>query len=146
MSFCEVCSSTLFCTQRDCICGICGAENNRYDPNTEVDTEEVDAEGVDAEGVNTTGENKMPSVFQQAKNLAKSVYDYAASGAEKAPEKIYRSRIEICEGCDKLSKGRCSECGCFVKMKAAWGSEECPIGKWGRYEQTRGKCGGCGGK
>ncbi len=136
MSFCKVCSSTLFCTQRDCICGICGAENNQYAPRTKVD----------AEGVDTTEENKMPSMFQQAKNLAKSVYDYAASGAEKAPEKIYRSRLEICEGCDKLSKDRCSECGCFVKMKAAWGSEECPIGKWGRYEQTRGKCGGCGGK
>jgi hypothetical protein len=142
MSFCEMCSSTLFCSAEDCTCGICGAENNQHvPPNAGVDDEEVDAEGV-----NITEENKMPSVFQQAKNLAKSVYDYAASGAEKAPEKIYKSRIEICEGCDKLSKGRCSECGCFVKMKAAWGSEECPIGKWGRYEQTRGKCGGCGGK
>tara|TARA_R110002051_G_scaffold117326_1_gene190926 strand:+ start:155 stop:586 length:432 start_codon:yes stop_codon:yes gene_type:complete len=143
MSFCKVCASTLFCAERDCICDICGAVNaqGQHAPNAGTDTKEVDAEGV-----NTTEKNKMPSMFQQAKNLAKSVYAHAANGAEKVPEKIYDSRIEVCEGCDKLSKGKCSECGCFVKMKAAWGSEECPIGKWGRYEQTRGKCGGCGGK
>ena len=131
MSFCKVCSATLFCYGEGCVCSNCGAGKEKNTPDPEAATAK---------------KHKMPSVFKQAKNLVKSTYTHIASGAQKVPEKIYKSRLEVCEGCDKLSKGRCSACGCFVKTKAAWGSEECPIGKWGRYEQTKGKCGGCGGK
>ena len=131
MSFCKVCSATLFCYGEGCVCSNCGAGKEKNTPGSEAATAK---------------KHKMPSVFKQAKNLAKSAYTHIANGAQKVPEKIYKSRLDVCEGCDKLSKGRCSECGCFVKMKASWGLEECPIGKWGRYEQTKGKCGGCGGK
>ena len=131
MSFCKTCSSMLLCSTGDCVCGTCGTAVGGSTPNTE---------GAD------TKNNKMPSAFQQAKNLAKSVYNHAANGAERVPEHIYKSRIQTCEGCDQLSKGRCFECGCFVKAKAAWGSEMCPIGKWGQYKRSEGKCGGCGGK
>jgi hypothetical protein len=88
----------------------------------------------------------MPSVFKQAKNFATSAARHIADGGQNVPENLKRARLEICSGCDKLSGDRCSECGCMVSMKAAWASEECPIGKWERYKQTRGKCGGCGGK
>jgi len=91
-------------------------------------------------------EQKMPSVFKQAKNFATSAAKHVMNRGQNVPENLKNARLEICSGCDKLSGDRCSECGCVVSIKAAWASEECPIGKWERYEQTRGKCGGCGGK
>jgi hypothetical protein len=91
-------------------------------------------------------ENEMPSMFKQAKNFATSAVKHIANGAQNVPENLKNARLEICGGCDKLSGDKCSACGCLVSIKAAWASEECPIGKWEQYKQTRGKCGGCGGK
>ena len=94
----------------------------------------------------TIEKQKMPSMLEQAKNFATSAAKHVMNRGQNVPENLKNARLEICSGCDKLSGDRCSACGCMVSIKAAWASEECPIGKWERYEQTRGKCGGCGGK
>jgi len=89
--------------------------------------------------------NKMPSLFKQAKNFAKSVTRHVANGAQNAPPHVKRSRLEICNSCDKLQGSRCSECGCFVEAKTGWASEACPLAKWGPYSRTEGGC-NCGRK
>lgn len=135
---CKKCSARLYCN--NCPCSMCGADNTIKENNTEEETVS------DAPVSPPEAQNKMPSMFKQAKNFATSAAKHIANGGQNVPENLKNARLEICGGCDKLSGDRCSACGCIVSIKAAWASEECPIGKWERYEQTRGKCGGCGGK
>jgi len=133
MRECKGCSMGLIC-HTTCICGVCGTLSEPEPPTgTEPPTEPAKKQ-------------KMPSVFKQAKNFATSAAKHVMNRGQNVPENLKNARLEICSGCDKLSGDRCSACGCMVSIKAAWASEECPIGKWERYEQTRGKCGGCGGK
>ena len=82
----------------------------------------------------------FPSLFQQARNLAKQAWlsgvDVAKgkpllSTAEKANE-----RIKICEGCEFYTKNRCLKCGCYMAAKIHVESSRCPINKWGPELQT----------
>lgn len=78
---------------------------------------------------------KFPSLFQQARNLAKQAWtsgiDVAKgkplmASAEKAAE-----RMAICESCEFFKMGRCAKCGCFMTAKVHLESSGCPINKWG---------------
>ena len=49
----------------------------------------------------------------------------------KADPDIVESRIKECSNCPFLGpKFRCSQCGCFMKIKTLLGPAKCPIGKW----------------
>ena len=62
---------------------------------------------------------------------------------------IYKERIEICKNCDKVNNYlfemyQCSECKCVLNIKARMANQECPLGKWGKENNsTQEKCGGC---
>ena len=79
--------------------------------------------------------NEFPSVFQQARNLAKQMW---VSGIDKAkgrpflssPEKA-AARMAICETCEFLKENRCVKCGCYMSAKIHIESSGCPINKWG---------------
>ena len=132
MARCKKCSYVLRCNQCECnACGFNGVESSAPQEEKTPDNEP---------------KNKMPSVFQQAKNFAKATSQHVRNGGRSVPEHVKQSRLDVCSGCEYLSSDRCSKCGCFVKIKAAWASERCPIGKWEGYEATKGKCGGCGRK
>lgn len=81
-------------------------------------------------------EPKMPSGFQMAKNLTKSIAKTgkAALQGKKviASTNLSSSRTAICKGCPWFtSKGeRCQKCGCVVPLKVYFSEEKCPIGKW----------------
>lgn len=50
-------------------------------------------------------------------------------------EQVYKTRIEVCKRCDKrrdLPAGmlQCTVCGCLMNIKARFGGQKCPIGKW----------------
>ncbi len=92
-------------------------------------------------------DTKGPSILKKAANFTKAVTKHAANGFKNVPEIVYNDRMDKCNNCDKLrDNGQCSECGCVVKIKAAWAREKCPIDKWSEYKATRGKCRGCGRK
>ena len=80
---------------------------------------------------NPSGE-KPPSIFQQATNFGKAILRHAATGFEKADDNIINERVSSCYLCDKLDSEnmQCRECGCFIKIKASWISENCHLGKW----------------
>lgn len=46
----------------------------------------------------------------------------------------YRERLNICKQCEHakylLGRCRCDVCGCFMELKAALPSSECPAEKW----------------
>ena len=50
------------------------------------------------------------------------------------------ARYEICRGCERFFKPTrvCKECGCVMPLKTWLKDAECPIGKWGRTEESYG--------
>ena len=47
-------------------------------------------------------------------------------------KKIAEERWEKCKDCPLLTlkTSRCSECGCFMKVKVKLKKAECPVGNW----------------
>jgi len=45
---------------------------------------------------------------------------------------IYHKRLDVCFSCKELIKSNnsCGICGCYVKQKAKWSTENCPKNKW----------------
>lgn len=62
----------------------------------------------------------------------KSIYQYIENlPIEQKTERIeYQRRLAICRGCDNLQNGMCTQCGCFVEVRAAKTAQKCPIGLW----------------
>jgi len=79
-------------------------------------------------------DKKPPSVFDQARNLTKAVGKHAAGGFEKVTISQYAERLSVCSGCEYEKRGKCLECGCYLKIKAWWKSEDCPKEKWDNLE------------
>ena len=53
----------------------------------------------------------------------------------KAEEELYKERLSICRGCEKLSGedaafGTCLACGCYVELRAAVKKNRCPYRFW----------------
>ena len=71
-------------------------------------------------------------IFVLAKNFGQSALNHLANGMKKVSDEIYNSRVEKCKTCEHYdaSLHRCKNCGCFLKIKASWDSEKCPIDKW----------------
>lgn len=78
------------------------------------------------------GPQRVPCVrcllSESGDELYKVVSEYiAALPAEvKAPENIYRERLDICARCDMLVRGTCVLCGCYVEARAAKSAQYCP--------------------
>ncbi len=49
---------------------------------------------------------------------------------EKAPEKLYQTRLETCQSCEYLYEGTCNACGCYAELRAAGKATHCPYKKW----------------
>jgi|TARA_R100001594_G_scaffold1363_1_gene5889 hypothetical protein len=48
-----------------------------------------------------------------------------------ADKDIQDERMAICRGCKFLTpKFRCTQCGCFMKVKTKIAGMSCPEGKW----------------
>lgn len=79
--------------------------------------------------------DKFPSLFQQARNLAKQAWISGTGVLQGKPllasaEKAYK-RLEVCAGCEFFKENRCIKCGCFMDKKAHLELSQCPAGKWG---------------
>ncbi len=60
--------------------------------------------------------------------LFESIKDYVdrLDKSIKTPEEEYERRLKLCTECDRLFKGTCTVCGCYVEMRAAAVSNCCP--------------------
>lgn len=74
---------------------------------------------------------EMPPASEQAASLLGSAAKWAFSGCKRVPLEVLQERMQICKGCEFVrDQGRCGVCGCFIKTKASWVTERCPLGKW----------------
>lgn len=90
-----------------------------------------------------------PSLLQKAWNFGKSALNHAIAGNPTVPEETMKERLEICRSCPlfKLNHnqvgGVCthSSCGCNIQdnldylNKIAWADQECPIQRWGKFNE-----------
>lgn len=68
-----------------------------------------------------------------------SVYKYIASIPEEqktSPDR-YALRLEKCKICGYMQNGMCTQCGCFVEVRAAKRSQRCPMDAWGPEESAQ---------
>ena len=51
---------------------------------------------------------------------------------KRAEESEYRRRLAICRSCEKLDRGMCTLCGCYVELRAVKKDSYCPCkgDKW----------------
>ncbi len=81
-----------------------------------------------------------PALWKKAANFSKAVAKHAADGFERLPEEDYQKRLAVCEGtadrpaCEAFNPetGICRDwrCGCSLRKKAWWRSEDCPRNHW----------------
>ena len=50
---------------------------------------------------------------------------------ERVPDTVYRARLDICLSCERLNRGTCALCGCYVEVRAARRGKDCPEHRWG---------------
>ncbi|NLO39695.1 MAG: hypothetical protein GX115_09520 [Ruminiclostridium sp.] len=66
--------------------------------------------------------------------FTQNIQDYVQSLSpdEKAGERLYKERLEVCFQCEQCLEGLCRVCGCFVLARAAKNRAYCPavIRKW----------------
>ncbi len=87
------------------------------------------------EMMKTEDTSKFPSIFQQARNLAKEMWITGKHAAQGLPVIVEAetafNRFSICQGCEFLRENfRCEKCGCFMKAKTQLAASACPVGKW----------------
>ena len=95
-------------------------------------------------------EKKLPPASQMVRDIAtthwKSLKAFMRGKHVIVPQEVAQERWEICKQCPQLlydevnpdtdkKDGRCTECGCFMNVKCHYATAECPIGKWGKYDQ-----------
>lgn len=100
-----------------------------FDPDTKmqyIKTEEM---------LKTENVANYPSVFQQARNFAKEMWNTGKTASKGFPiltdaETAYK-RLTICQGCEFFKdNSRCEKCGCYMKTKAQLTTSTCPLNKW----------------
>ena len=79
-------------------------------------------------------ELKMPGMLDMAKNLMRdggNIVSNALQGNKTLVDDTTReARWATCQTCPFLQKDRCTKCGCFMKVKVAFKTSQCPEGKW----------------
>jgi hypothetical protein len=111
-----------------CICDRCGKPL--------VPTIEVDPAGMTR--VCRLGDQpssrKMPSAPKRVWNLAKALVDFVADGCKTVSAEEYKTRLEVCETCDRREGVWCRhpDCGCNRAIKAHGRAWTCPLGKWAK--------------
>lgn len=103
---------------------------------------------------------QKPTIIQRISKATEATIRYVNAGMPPfLAEDLQNVRLEQCNKCTENKDGVCvainpetnQACGCFVNMKSAVPTEDCPLKKWPKIEipvitNTTGKCGGCGNK
>jgi len=101
-------------------------KENRY---VELEYSTVDDKKVYNENVIAYDKDGAPIYYESQSDMVEKEIEKNTPGVEK--NKTARERLNICNQCEyKGSFGRCSQCGCIIRLKVLWKNTECPKGKW----------------
>ncbi len=79
-----------------------------------------------------------PGIIRKLFNFSRAVARHVATGRKNVSEEEYEQRLLVCQSCEKCDTTRmiCKHktCGCFLRVKALWQSEKCPLEKWENVE------------
>ena len=78
---------------------------------------------------------KYPSKLKQALSLGREAFRAAKAKGKGLPVMAtadqVAERLEICGSCEHYTADdRCTQCGCYMKVKSTLTTASCPIGKW----------------
>lgn len=75
---------------------------------------------------------KETSIFTQLFTFSKAVTTQVLAGCPVVSDEEIKKRAEVCSICPSLNKEeyKCGECGCYLKYKISWATQDCPLGKW----------------
>ncbi len=64
--------------------------------------------------------------------MSKAAITQVIAGCPTATDEAIKKRAEVCSTCPSLNKEeyKCGECGCYLKYKMNWATQECPLEKW----------------
>lgn len=78
--------------------------------------------------------SEEPNLFIKAANFAKAAVKHVSQGMPKVSEDVLKQRLDVCDACPEVNKDKpnwtCTKCGCNLKIKASWASQDCPLKKW----------------
>jgi hypothetical protein len=85
-------------------------------------------------------EKQYPPATKMLRGFAKDMWASAKRAGKNlpvlVPTEIAEQRYSICEQCPHLTEEfRCTECGCFMKRKVNIAASNCPIDKWGVFNE-----------
>jgi hypothetical protein len=83
-----------------------------------------------AKSMRATNRPALPPVTTQAADLFHSVVAFVGDGCALVDDAEYRGRLEVCHTCDRRAGRRCTECGCWIGVKARGRAFICPLGRW----------------
>lgn len=78
---------------------------------------------------------ELPSITEQVVHFASDMTKWAASGFAITDPSEKDRRLSICQGCEKYTGTRCSECGCQCSWASWLETKDCPLGKWKKEQQ-----------
>ena len=73
------------------------------------------------------------NTYQKIFSFSNSLINHSLNSFKTVPFETHQERLKTCFSCDKFNKQNetCLECGCFLRIKASWATEKCPLDKWG---------------
>lgn len=76
----------------------------------------------------------MTVPFWQMLNFVQALIRFFKSDCPTVVRGVREHRLKICNECPSLNGGRCTECGCFVRLKTWCSEETCPKGYWPKWK------------
>ena len=80
--------------------------------------------------------HKRKRFIKQAKGFIRSIFLNIKSGFKNVSHADFKDRISVCKGCPYLhyKKPQCTDCGCWIYVKARLKVEDCPQGYWRKLD------------
>lgn len=73
---------------------------------------------------------KLFAGMLMAKDVVSATARHVATGMQRATDDVVAQRLTKCLTCHQHCDGRCMACGCYVKIKASWAEQTCPLDQW----------------
>jgi hypothetical protein len=89
-----------------------------------------------AKSMGATNRPALPPVTTQAADLFHSVAAFVGDGCALVDDEEYRQRLQVCHTCERRAGRRCTECGCWIGVKARGRAFRCPLDRWDESGDT----------